>query len=134
MIDKIAQIRAELPAVQSSVYLNTGTTGPLPLRSIEALKQHAQIELEQGRIAPGSWKRVLTLMEEARQRFAAVLGCVPEEVALTHNTTEGMNIALMGLNWQPGDEIITAGSEHEGALFPAALIKQRYGVHVHYTP
>jgi L-cysteine/cystine lyase len=132
--DKLALIRAELPAVQSTVYLNTGTNGPLPRRGVAALTQQARLELEEGRIAPGTWPRFQATMVETRQAFAALLRCAPDEVALTHNTTEGMNIALMGLNWQPGDELVTASSEHGGALNPIALIKQRFGVRVHYTP
>jgi L-cysteine/cystine lyase len=45
-----------------------------------------------------------------------------------------MNIALMGLDWAPGDEVITAPSEHEGGLNPVALLRERYGVTVRYTP
>ena len=53
-----------------------------------------------------------------RERFARLLGAAPDEVALTHHTTEGMNIAVWGLPWQAGDEIVTATHEHEGALLP----------------
>jgi L-cysteine/cystine lyase len=131
--DKIAAIRAELPAVQRYVYLNAGTNGPLPRRSVAAITQQAEIELEEGRINPLTWERIMATLTDTRAAVARLLGCAPEEVALTHNTTEGMNIALMGIDWQPGDELITAASEHEGGLNPAALIKQRYGVRVHLT-
>jgi L-cysteine/cystine lyase len=131
---KIAAIRQELPATLRIAYLNTGTNGPFPRRSQAAMLEHAQIELEQGRIGPGAWERYDATMTEARTAFAALLGCADDEVALTHNTTEGMNIALMGLDWQPGDEIITATSEHEGGLNPVALLRERYGVTVRYTP
>jgi L-cysteine/cystine lyase len=132
-IDKIAAIREELPATRRIVYLNTGTNGPLPRRSHAALIEHAQIELEQGRIGPGATERYNTTQSETRMAFAAMLGCADEEVALTHNTTEGMNIALMGLDWAPGDEVVTATSEHEGGLNPVALLRERYGVTVRYT-
>jgi L-cysteine/cystine lyase len=132
--DKIAMIRAEMPATRRVAYLNTGTNGPLPQRSVAALVEHAQIELEQGRIGPGAWERYGATMDATQAAFAALLGCADDELALTHNTTEGMNIALMGLDWQPGDEVVTATSEHEGGLNPVALLRQRYGVTVRYTP
>jgi L-cysteine/cystine lyase len=132
--DKIAAIRAEMPAVRRMVYLNAGTNGPLPRRSVAALVEHAQIELEQGRIGPGVWERSKAILADARAAVADLLGCATDEVALTHNTTEGMNMALMGLRWEPGDEIVTATSEHEGGLNPVALLKQRYGARVRYTP
>jgi hypothetical protein len=40
--EKIDRMRAELPAVQKSLYMNTGTNGPLPRRSHEALVQVAE--------------------------------------------------------------------------------------------
>lgn len=132
--DKIAAIREELPATRRAAYLNTGTNGPFPRRSHAALLEYAQIELEQGRVGPGAWERISATMDETRAAFASLLGCADDEVALTHNTTEGMNIALMGLDWGPGDEVITATSEHEGGLNPVALLRERYGVTVRYTP
>ena len=132
--DKIAAIREELPATRRVAYFNTGTNGPLPRRSHAALVEYAQIELEQGRVGPGAWERISATMDETRAAFAALLGCADDEVALTHNTTEGMNIALMGLDWAPGDEVVTATSEHEGGLNPVALLRKRYGVTAHYTP
>jgi L-cysteine/cystine lyase len=132
--DKIAAIREELPATRRVAYLNTGTNGPFPRRSYAALVKHAQIELEQGRVGPGAWERYSATMNTTQAAFASLLGCADDEVALTHNTTEGMNIALMGLDWAPGDEVVTATSEHEGGLNPVALLHERYGVTVRYTP
>jgi L-cysteine/cystine lyase len=131
--DKIAAIREELPATHRIAYFNTGTNGPLPRRSVAALVEYAQIELEQGRVGPGAWELYDATMNETRAALAALLGCADDEVALTHNTTEGMNIALMGLDWAPGDEVVTATSEHEGGLNPVALLRERYGVTVRYT-
>lgn len=130
---KIATVRAEFPAVQTYVYLNTGTNGPLPRRSHDALVAQAQVELQEGRVGLGAFEKMFARADETRAAVASLLGCATDEIALTHNTTEGMNIALMGLSWQPGDEIITATLEHEGGLNPVALIKQRYGARVHYT-
>jgi L-cysteine/cystine lyase len=46
---------------------------------------------------------------------------------LTRSTTEGVNIALMGLDWNRGDEIVTTSLEHPGIMVPLALIAHRYG-------
>jgi L-cysteine/cystine lyase len=131
--EKIAAIRAELPAVQANHYFNTGTNGPFPQRSYEALLQYASLELTDGRIAAATFPRMRETGDQARAQMAAILGCDPLEIALTHNTTEGMNIALMGLDWQRGDEVVTATTEHPGGLYPAYLVKQRYGVKLRMT-
>jgi L-cysteine/cystine lyase len=132
-MEKIEMIRAQMPAVTRHVYLNTGTNGPLTTHAVNAITASAQQELENGRIGQAAYDRLLGVMNQARALLAELLACSVDEVALTHNTTEGMNIALMGLDWRAGDELITATSEHEGGLNPAALLKARYGVKVIYT-
>ena len=130
---KIETLRAALPAVTRSVYLNTGTNGPLPRRAYDAILDYARVEFETGRIGQPAFDRFMGALNDARDLIAELLGCAADEIALTHNTTEGMNIALLGLDWRAGDELLTANSEHEGGLNPAAVLKARYGVNVIYT-
>ena len=130
---KVELIRAQMPAVTRAVYLNTGTNGPLTQRALEAIVEFARQEVELGRIGATRFERILNILNDSRTLIAELLACSVDEVALTHNTTEGMNIALLGLDWRAGDELITANSEHEGGLNPAALLKARYGVNVIYT-
>jgi len=130
---EIAAIRAELPVTQRYAYLNTGTNGPLPRRSHEALMANSQAELEDGRIGPSAFARMLENLTGARAAFAGLLGCDSSEVTLTHNTTEGMNIAIMGLDWHAGDEVVSATAEHPGGLYPLYVLHQRYGVRIRMT-
>jgi len=58
----------------------------------------------------------------------------PQQIALTHHTTDGMNIIAHGLDWQPGDEIITTDLEHPGGLLPVYVLRQRRGVAVQVVP
>lgn len=53
--------------------------------------------------------------ESARAGVAAILGASPEEVALTHNTTEGFNVLAHGLSLGPGDEVLFSSLNHDGA-------------------
>lgn len=131
--EKIAAIREELPVLQSVIFMNAGTNGPLPRRSHEALVQYAQTELTEGRVGLATFTRMFEVWSQARAQMATILGCDPLEIALTHNTTEGMNIALMGLDWQLGDELVTAITEHAGGLHPSYLIRQRYGARLRMT-
>src|SRR5215469_2430271 len=131
--DKIAALRAELPVTERYVYFNAGTNGPLPRRAHDTLVATSRLELDEGRIGPAGFARLLQGLNEARAAVAGVLRCDAAEIALTHNTTEGMNIAVMGLDWQRGDEIITSTTEHPGGLYPAYLLHQRYGVRIRMT-
>ncbi len=130
---KIRAIRNELPVTARYLYFNAGTNGPLPRRSHDALVASSALELDEGRISPAAFTRLFQNLDETRASVAALLHCDPAEIALTHNTTEGMNIAVMGLRWQQGDEIVTSVAEHPGGLYPAYLLHQRYGVRVRQT-
>ena len=127
---KIAMIREELPAVNQYAYLNTGTFGPLPTRTVEAMARHQEVELTEGRIVASGFHRSFEIRTQARAEVAKVLGCSPANVALTRHTTDGMNIAVMGLNWAPGDEIIISDMEHPGGQGPVYNVARRYGVTV----
>lgn len=132
-LEKIAAMRAELPVTSKYVYLNAGTNGPLPRCAHDMLISSATDELEEGRISADAFKRLMRTWDETRAAFAELLGCDPLEVALMHNTTEGMNVAIMGIGWQPGDEIVTATTEHPGGLHPVYLAHQRYGARIRMT-
>ena len=130
---KIAAIRAEFPVLAKVTYLNTGTNGPVLRRAHDVLVAQATAELTEGRIGMAGFMQFFALLDQTRAAYAGLLGCAPSEVALTHNTTEGMNIALMGIEWSRGDEIVTATTEHPGGLNPAYLIKQRHGARIRMT-
>lgn len=131
--NRLGEIRRELPAVTNIVYLNTGTVGPFPLRSAQAMKELQQEELHQGRIGAQAYQRKRALKAEVREALANLLHAAPEEVALTQNTTEGVNLVVSGFNWQSGDEVITTNVEHGAVLLPLYAIRDRYGVTVKHA-
>ena len=60
--------------------------------------------------------------DQLRARLATLIGCTPEEVALTRNTTEAITTAIAGTDLQAGDEVVTTEIEYETFL---ALLRQR---------
>lgn len=69
-------------------------------------------------------------VEETRTRAARLLGCDPETVALTHNTTEGFNLLAQGLPLGPGDEVLFSSLNHPGAAIPWTVQSPRRGFSV----
>ena len=53
--------------------------------------------------------------EEVRVKAAALLSCTPQEIAVTHNTTEGFALLAQGLPLGPGDEVLFSSLNHSGA-------------------
>jgi L-cysteine/cystine lyase len=66
----------------------------------------------------------------AREAAARLIGATPEDVALTQNTTHGMNLGVASIDWQEGDEVISAKTEHPGCLAPLHALEGRFGVRV----
>jgi L-cysteine/cystine lyase len=128
--DKITQIREMMPAVRNKIYLNTGTCGPLSTLTIDTMNQANARELDIGRADLTGFKLILEAVNDLRTALARLAKVDPSEIALTHHTTEGINIVVHGLNWQPGDEVVTTTSEHEGGLLPVYVLRQRHGVDV----
>ena len=126
----VARVREDLPSVAGVTYLNSGTTGPMPRPVAEAVCETAMAHLSEPRNGREYFGRVLQVKQACRLALAALLGCRATEIALTHNTTEGMNLVTLGVNWVPGDEAITTNVEHPGALLPLWIVRDRYGVTV----
>ncbi|HEY1353759.1 MAG TPA: aminotransferase class V-fold PLP-dependent enzyme [Ktedonobacteraceae bacterium] len=124
----IDRVRQELPATTSRSYLNTGTFGPLPACAARAMQQHMQRDLQEGRLGQASFDETSKVYNAVRQSVARLLCAYEDEIALTDNTGEGLNIICYGLDWRAGDEIITTNHEHFSMLAPLYQLRARYGV------
>ena len=128
--EKLPAIREALPSTAAGIYFNTGTCGPLPRETARAMAELEGIELRTGRADVAYWKDSDERMNEARAAVAAVLGTEPGRIALTHATTEGMNVATWAIDWQVGDKVVTTSLEHSGALAPLWALRNRQGIDV----
>lgn len=128
LTENLTQIRQQIPALQNCTYLNTGWSGPPPRQAAAALQNRLTLELEQGPTTPNIYESGRQIQQQTRQAAARLLGADPDETLITRNTTEGLNIILSGLNWQPDDEILTCNQEHSSVLAPSWHLTQRHQV------
>lgn len=129
----VDSFRAEFPVLDSRVYMNAGTDGPIPRRGLEAAQEALRVELERGRAGREHFERIRAGRSALRERIAALFGCDTAEVALTRSATDGINAALHALGLGAGDEVLTTDEEHPGLLAPLGLA-QRRGVRVRVVP
>lgn len=115
-------VRGQFPLATDRAYLNTGGLGASPYAVIEAVTTK-MMELE--RI--GETGHDESLWHQIKSDAGALLGCDPEELAFTRNTTEGVNILANGLPLKSGDEIITTTQEHVGNALPWMALARRTG-------
>lgn len=128
--EKIEAIRRLLPATAAGIYLNAGSCGPLPSETQKAMDDLAASELAVGRAKVEQFLSAQDRMAEARAAVAAVIVAEPDDVALTHSTTDGINLAVGALRWGAGDRVLTTNHEHPGVLGPLQALHQRLGVEV----
>jgi L-cysteine/cystine lyase len=127
MID-LARLRGDLPSSTTHAYLNAGTFGPLPKAAADAMRSHLEEAYIWGRVGVRGYAAWDGLTVSARQAFAVVAGCEEDEIALTHSTTDGCNTVIWGLDWSPGDEVVTTTDEHPGLTAPLEELAARQGV------
>lgn len=103
------ELRKAFPLQTKRVYFNNGTFGPSPTPVIDTIKQYLDETNTTGEYGHTN---------EARKVLAAFVGVKPDELSLTHNTTEGINIVTWGLPLKAGDEVIITLHEHVGNALP----------------
>jgi L-cysteine/cystine lyase len=131
--EKVAAIRAQMPATGAGIYLNAGSAGPIPAETQRAMDEQSARELAVGRASPDQFAMVLDRQAELRASIAAVLVADPDDIALTHSTTDGMNLAVNALPWQAGDRVITTRHEHLGGLGPLVALRERLGIEIEFV-
>lgn len=106
-------------------FLNTGTLGVAPKPVVKAMIDSA---VEAAALTTDNLPRWGgETLEEMRQEFADFFGCRREELALTNNTTQGMNTIANGLDLRPGDEVLITDQEHPGGTCCWLLKQARFG-------
>lgn len=131
--DKHAAVRAALPALASGIHLNTGSVGPMPAEVAAAMTEQEAYERDIGRAHVDHHRDSVERMGEARAAVAAVIGGDLYEVALSHSTTDGMNVASWALDWRPGERAVTTTGEHAGGLGPLYALRNRLGVELAFV-
>ncbi len=61
-------------------------------------------------------------------RLAALAGCSGDELVITRNTTESLDLIIGGQHWQAGDEAVMAYQDYGAMLNQFKLMEQRYGI------
>ena len=94
---------------RSLINLNNGNSCPSPTVVHEAYKRY----LDYSNQAPVYHRGLIERnIEVARRRLAAEFGCDTEEMAITRNSSESLQIAQNGLDLEPGDEVLTTEQDY----------------------
>jgi len=111
---------------RSLINLNNGGVSPSPRIVQEAMRRY----LEYSNEAPTytMWRILEPQIEGVRKRLAAAFGCHPEEMAITRNASEALEICQLGLRLQAGDEVLTTEQDYPRMLTTWRQRERRDGI------
>jgi cysteine desulfurase / selenocysteine lyase len=112
------------------IYLNHGSTGPLPARAVEALSRFNALRAEPHRI---SHEEQFGVLDDARERCARLINADPRQVALMVNTGYGINLAARALPLEHGDVIVAPDREFPANVYPWMALAPR-GIRLELIP
>jgi selenocysteine lyase/cysteine desulfurase len=108
------RVRDSFTIDRNSINLNSGSVSPAPRTVQTAMHQYWDIT----NMSPSYYvdEMLGPRIEVVRRRLADAFGCDPEEIAITRNTSESMEIVQLGLDLKQGDEVLTTTQDYPRML------------------
>jgi selenocysteine lyase/cysteine desulfurase len=111
-----SRTRAFFPVTRELVYLNHAGVAPISTRVQEAMERYLVEATARG--AFDYLRSYDAEIERVRGCAAGLIGARREEIAFVKNTSEGLGIVAAGLDWQPGDQVVTCDLEYPSNVYP----------------
>ena len=119
-------IKSQFRFAEGLTYFNNGSLGSCPKTIRKATtKFRDTLDDFPSKYMWGGWNKE---KETVRKKTASLFSVSEEEIALIHNTTEGMNLIARSLDLQEGDEVILADHEHSSAVSPWKVWQESKGI------
>lgn len=127
-----AQIQQAFTLDRTFVNFNNGGVSPSPRVVLEAMRRY----LEYSNQAPSffMWRHLEPEIENVRRRLARSFGADPEEIAITRNASEALEIALFGIHMVPGDEALTTDADYPRMITTLKQRERRDGIKLVQVP
>jgi cysteine desulfurase / selenocysteine lyase len=123
MIDWKA-IRAEFPALENWTYLNSATFGQIPRSAVAACSAHWTHRDE---LACSDFLDWYDDAQRLRESIGKLIGATADDVAFIPSASAALGLVAGGIDWRPGDNVVTLADEFPNYLYLPALV-ERYGV------
>jgi isopenicillin-N epimerase len=120
------EIQQAFTVDRSLINLNNGGVSPSPRVVQDAMRRY----LEYSNQAPSytMWGILEPEIETVRSRLADAFGSDPEEMAITRNASESLEICIMGLDLKPGDEVLTTNQDYPRMITSWRQRERRDGI------
>jgi cysteine desulfurase/selenocysteine lyase len=130
-IDRTRQrLRDAMPVARRWAYFDHAAVAPVSGPAAAAMQTWVEQSVAEGDTMWPEWGRQLKAM---RQSAANLIGASSDEITLVPNTTAGINLVAEGLDWRPGDNLVTLADEYPSNLYPWMHLADR-GVETRRVP
>ncbi|OQY60556.1 MAG: aminotransferase [Desulfobacteraceae bacterium 4572_88] len=119
------------PVNQEMIWLNNCGTTPAGTHVVNAMSRFMEGYAKKGTFTDAA--TYTGVRDQIKMILSGLLNCASDELALIHNTAEGMNFISHGLRLEPGDEIILLENEYPSNVYPWLHWKEK-GVRLQTTP
>jgi len=121
------EIQGAFALDRTLINLNNGHHCPQPTIVLDAVKRYMDLENQ----APGYYGGMINRnLQTVRRRLAEEVGCDPEELAVTRNASEALQIAQNGIDLKAGDEVVTTEQDYPRMLTTWDQRLRRDGIRV----
>src|SRR6187397_2924254 len=124
--DYWATIQQAFSVTRGIVNLNNGGVSPSPRMVTEAFVRYTW--QQEDATAYTMWQILEPQSETIRSGLAELFGCDREEIAITRNASESLEILLMGMDFKSGDEILTTTQDYPRMLTTLRQREKREGL------
>jgi len=124
------EIRSRFPSLRTKTFLNSATMGQLPQAASDAVVAHLQRRDYTGAVDAPKW---FDDLDRLRAKLAQLIHAQADDIAFIPSTAHGLAIPLNGIDWQPGDRIITLSPEFPNNTYAPSLLTRK-GVEFIETP
>ena len=126
------EIRELFPIHEHCAYLNNAGVSPPSLRVLESLEGSHREHALYG--VPKLLPKFMDTGTRIKEILADLLQCSPSCIALTHNTSEGMNIVAQGFPWKDGDCVLGLDREYPANVYPWWNLEKKGVRHLRQKP
>lgn len=119
-----AEISNAFAISRSNLNLNSGWTSPSPKMVTDA---YVRYKHQEDATASTMWQMLEPQAETIRSGLAGLFGCDRDEIAITRNASESLQILLFGLDIRSGDEVISTTQDYPRMLTALRQREMREG-------
>jgi selenocysteine lyase/cysteine desulfurase len=121
-------VREEFPITKEWLYFDAASLTPYCTPVLGALQKFQRERRDRGSLHYDDWCEEI---ERCRGLAAKLSGANLNEIALTKNTSEGINLATLIIDWKPGDNVVLSDLDFTTNIYPFQNLKDK-GVEVKY--